>query len=166
MNHKPRTALSLGGNQPGGAPPQHPAVPGAHRPAPEAHGRGQGQRLRPRPRRGRPARLSRAAPIGSASIRSRRDCASGASASGPRSSSWAMSRSTGWRRRSPPTCASWSTIRRPSTGLAEVVRRTGKEARLHIKLETGTNRQGVTGPAAPPVRPADPAGGRAWSSRG
>jgi alanine racemase len=28
--------------------------------------------------------------------------------------------------------------------LAEVVRRAGKEARLHIKLETGTNRQGVT----------------------
>ena len=28
--------------------------------------------------------------------------------------------------------------------LAEVVRRVGKDARLHIKLETGTNRQGVT----------------------
>ncbi len=28
--------------------------------------------------------------------------------------------------------------------LAEVVRRAGKDARLHIKLETGTNRQGVT----------------------
>jgi alanine racemase len=33
--------------------------------------------------------------------------------------------------------------------LADVVRRIGKDARLHIKLETGTNRQGVTDPKTP-----------------